>query len=151
MRCAVPDRFDPHDPADGFHRSPDRASGYTRASCASGGGGASRLPRIAGDVTAGFSLVSCALVSCAPCAEGAFDLLRRSCRRGLPYGGSTRFYGGSTRFYGGSTRWQGHTGPTCGAAAAVRGLAMSTGRLSLCFLMTKRRAAAATVRPCVRP
>jgi len=29
MRCAVPDRFDLWDPADGFHRSPDRAGGYT--------------------------------------------------------------------------------------------------------------------------
>ena len=47
-------------------------------------------------------------------------------RRGLPYGGSTRFYGGSTR-------WQGSSGPVYGAAAAVRGLASSSGRLSLCF------------------
>jgi hypothetical protein len=47
-------------------------------------------------------------------------------RRGLPYGGSTRFYGGSTR-------WQGHLGRFTGAAAAVRGLASSSGRLSLCF------------------
>jgi hypothetical protein len=65
----VPDRFDLCDPADGFHRSPDRAGGYTRASYASGGGGASRVPRIAGDVTAGPALVSCVLVSYAPCAE----------------------------------------------------------------------------------
>ena len=43
--------------------------GYARASYASGGGGASRVPRIAGDVTAGFALVSCVLVSYAPCAE----------------------------------------------------------------------------------
>ena len=42
----------------------------TRAqSYASGGGGASRVPRIAGDVTAGPALVSCVLVSDAPCAE----------------------------------------------------------------------------------
>ena len=47
-------------------------------------------------------------------------------RRGLPYGGSTRFYGGSTR-------WQGHRGRFTGAAAAVRGQASSSGRLSLCF------------------
>jgi len=43
--------------------------GYARASYASGGGGASRVPRIAGDVTAGSALVSCVLVSYAPCAE----------------------------------------------------------------------------------
>ena len=49
----------------------DRAEsgGYARASYASGGGGASRVPRIAGDVTAGSALVSCVLVSYAPCAE----------------------------------------------------------------------------------
>ena len=47
-------------------------------------------------------------------------------RRGPPYGGSTRFYGGSTR-------WQGHLGRFTGAAAAVRGLASSSGRLSPCF------------------
>jgi hypothetical protein len=43
--------------------------GYARASYASGGGGASRVPRIAGDVTAGSALVSCVLVSYAPGAE----------------------------------------------------------------------------------
>jgi hypothetical protein len=43
--------------------------GYARASYASGGGGASRMPRIAGDVAAGSALVSCVLVSYAPCAE----------------------------------------------------------------------------------
>ena len=43
--------------------------GYARASYASGGGGASRVPRIAGDVTAVPALVSCVLVSYAPCAE----------------------------------------------------------------------------------
>ena len=40
-----------------------------RASYASGGRGASRVPRIAGDVTAGSALVSCVLVSYALCAE----------------------------------------------------------------------------------
>jgi len=48
---------------------PDQISGYARASYASGGGGASRVPRIAGDVTAGSALVSCVLVSYAPGAE----------------------------------------------------------------------------------
>jgi hypothetical protein len=53
-------------------------AGYVRAGSASGGGGASRVPQIAGDVTAGSALVSGVLVGCAPCAESAaFDLLRR--------------------------------------------------------------------------
>ena len=43
--------------------------GYARASYASGGGGASRVPRIAGDVAAGSALVSCVLVGYAPGAE----------------------------------------------------------------------------------
>lgn len=45
--------------------------GYARASYGGGGGGGgtSRVPRIAGDVTAGPALVSCVLVSYAPCAE----------------------------------------------------------------------------------
>jgi len=43
--------------------------GYACASYASGGGGASRVPRIAGDVAAGPALVSCVLVGYAPCAE----------------------------------------------------------------------------------
>jgi hypothetical protein len=46
-----------------------QSGGYARASYASGGGGASRVPRIAGGVTAGSALVSCVLVSYAPCAE----------------------------------------------------------------------------------
>ena len=49
--------------------APDAHNGYARASYASGGGGASRVPRIAGDVTAGPALVSCVPVSYAPCAE----------------------------------------------------------------------------------
>ena len=56
----------------------DYYGGYALASHASGGGGASRVPRIAGDVTVGSALVSCVLVSYAPCAKGAAsDLLRR--------------------------------------------------------------------------
>jgi hypothetical protein len=43
--------------------------GFARASYASGGGGTSRVPRIAGDVTAGLALVNCVLVSYAPCVE----------------------------------------------------------------------------------
>jgi hypothetical protein len=54
-----------------FHQTqqPRRSGGYASASYASGGGGTSRVPRIAGDVTAGPALVSCVLVSYAPCAE----------------------------------------------------------------------------------
>jgi hypothetical protein len=50
---------------------------YARASYASGGGGASRVPRIAGDVTAGSALASCVPVGDALCAGKAplFDLL----------------------------------------------------------------------------
>jgi hypothetical protein len=44
-------------------------NGYARASYASGGGAASRMPRIAGDVTAGPALVSRVLVRHSPCAE----------------------------------------------------------------------------------
>jgi len=54
--------FDPH--------TFKSTAGDARASYASGGGGASRVPRIAGDVTAGSALVSCVLVvGYAPCAE----------------------------------------------------------------------------------
>jgi len=42
--------------------------GYARATYASGGGGASRVRRIAGDVTAAPALVSCVLVGYMPCA-----------------------------------------------------------------------------------
>ena len=47
----------------------DHNDGYARASYASGGGGTSRVPRIAGDVIAGSALASCVPVSYAPCAE----------------------------------------------------------------------------------
>jgi hypothetical protein len=78
MRCAVPDRFDLCDSADGFSIDLLTAQAGMCAGSASGGGGASRVPRITGDVTAGSALVSSVLVGCAPCAESAaFDLLRR--------------------------------------------------------------------------
>ena len=53
--------------------------GYARASYASGGGGASRVPRIAGDVTAGpWPCQLRAGERCAVRGKGAaFDLLRR--------------------------------------------------------------------------
>jgi hypothetical protein len=57
----------PDGQADGPGLAPDRR--YARVSYASGGGGASRVPRIAGDVTAGSALVSCVLVSYAAGAE----------------------------------------------------------------------------------
>jgi hypothetical protein len=77
-QLADPDhqQWSPHNAqicAAGAERGIDAATapngGYARASYASGGGGASRVPPIAGDVTAGPALVSCVLVSYAPCAE----------------------------------------------------------------------------------
>jgi len=59
MRCAVPDQFDLRGPADGFHRSADRAGGYARAGSAGAASWASRAPRIAGDVVADSTLTSC--------------------------------------------------------------------------------------------
>ena len=47
----------------------DHNDGYARASYASGGGGTSRVPRIAGDVIAGSALTSCVPVGDALCAE----------------------------------------------------------------------------------
>ena len=52
------------------------------------------VPRIAGDVTAGPALVSCVLVSCAPCVErcrflicsGAASASRRDCLMGVQLG-----------------------------------------------------------------
>jgi|ERR1700722_3625146 len=56
----------------------DHIGGYACGSYDSGGGATSRLPRIARDVTAGSALVSCVLVSNAPCVEKRrFCLLRR--------------------------------------------------------------------------
>jgi hypothetical protein len=57
----------PTSPAFVIHSVPN--GGYARASYASGGGGTSRVPRIAGDVTAGPALVSYVLVSYTPCVE----------------------------------------------------------------------------------
>ena len=62
----------------GFCPRSDQIGGYARASYAGGGGGASRVPRIAGDVTVGPAHANCVRVSYAPCAERRrFDLLRR--------------------------------------------------------------------------
>lgn len=84
---------------------------YARASYASGGGGASRVPRIAGDVTAGSALVSCVLVSYAPCAgRRRFDLPGRGWPPGTALWGFNSVAGSS--------------GPVYGAAAAARGLAV---------------------------
>jgi len=87
------------------------------------------VPRIAGDVTAGPALVSCVLVSCAPCVErcrflicsGAASASRRDCLMGVQLGFTGVPLGGEV------------IGPVYGAAAAARGLASSSGRLSLCF------------------
>ena len=65
-------------------------------------------------------------------------------RRGLPYGGSTRFYGGSTR-------WQGHLGRFTGLRLRCGDWRAAAGGCHCASLMMKRRAAAAAVRPCVRP
>jgi hypothetical protein len=65
-------------------------------------------------------------------------------RRGLPYGGSARFYGGSTR-------WQGHLGRFTGLRLRCGDWRAAAGGCHCASLMMKRRAAAAAVRPCVRP
>ena len=69
---------------------------------------------------------------------------RAASRRGLPYGGSTRFYGGSTRR-------QGHLGRFTGLRLRCGDWRASAGGCHRASLMIKRRAAAAAVRPCVRP
>jgi hypothetical protein len=65
-------------------------------------------------------------VSSGPSSEGPSDLFWRGLPPALPYGGSTRFYGGSTRR-------QGSSGLVRRAAAAVRELPGSSGRLSPCL------------------
>jgi hypothetical protein len=122
----------------------DQNGGYARASYASGGGGASRVPRIAGDVTAG---CPCHLrvVSYAPCAESRRLICAGAAgRRGLPYGGSTRFYGGSTR-------WHGHLGRFTRLRLRCGDWRAAAGGCHCASLMLKRRAAATAVRPRVRP
>jgi hypothetical protein len=64
-------------------------------------------------------------------------------RRGLPYGGSTRFYGGSTR-------WQGHLGRSTGLRLRCGDWWAAAGGCRCASLMIRRRAAATAVRPCVR-
>jgi hypothetical protein len=64
--------------------------------------------------------------------------------RGLPYGGSTRFYGGSTR-------WQGHPGRFAGLRLRCGNCRAAAAGCRRASLMMKRRAAAAAVRPCLRP
>ena len=64
-------------------------------------------------------------------------------RRGLPYGGSTRFYWGSTR-------WQGHRGRFTGLRLRCGDWRAALGGCHCASLMMKRRAAAGAVRPCVR-
>ena len=65
-------------------------------------------------------------VGSGPSSEGPSEVFWRGWPPQLPYGGSTRFYGDSTRR-------QGHLGWFAGAAAAVRELPGSSGRLSPCL------------------
>jgi hypothetical protein len=65
-------------------------------------------------------------------------------RRGLPYGGSTRFYGGSTR-------WQGDLGRFTGLRLRCGDWRAAAGGCHCASLMIKRRAAATALRPCPRP
>ena len=77
---------------------------------ASSGSGASRAPRIAGDVVAGSALAKARPAGYTPCAESpALICSGAASRRGLPYGGSTRRQGHLGRFTG------------CGAAAGTAG------------------------------
>jgi hypothetical protein len=121
-------------PADVIERIvPLQIGGYARASYASGGGGTSRVPRIAGDVTAGSAPLPVGYASCA----GRRRLLVCSgaaSRRGLPYGGSTRFYGGSTR-------WRGHRAGLPGLRLRCGGRRAEAGGCHRAFVMMKRRAA----------
>jgi hypothetical protein len=97
------------------------------------------VPRIAGDVTAGPALVQlrarelCAVRGKAPLVicSGAAS------RRGLPYGGSTR--------------WQGHLGRFTGLRLRCGDWRAAAGGCHCASLMSKRRAATAAVRPCVGP
>ena len=77
-------------------------------------------------------------------ADTRFDHGRAASRRGQPYGGSTRFYGGSTR-------WQAHRGRVGGLRLRCGDWRAAAGGCLCASLMMKRRAAAAAVRPCVRP
>jgi len=64
--------------AESLHRKAVHNGGYARASYASGGSGASRVPRIAGDVTAGSALsAACWWAMCRARKGAAFDLLGR--------------------------------------------------------------------------
>ena len=77
------------------------------------------VPRIAGDVTAGPALVSCVLVSCAPCVErcrflicsGAASASRRDCLMGVQLGRMGVQLGGKVI-------WAGLRGCGCGAGTA---------------------------------
>jgi hypothetical protein len=75
---------------------------------ASSDSGASRAPRIAGDVVAGSALAKARPVDYTPCAESALICSGAASRRGLPYAGSTRWQGHLGRF----------TGCGCGAGTA---------------------------------
>jgi hypothetical protein len=109
-------------------------------------GGASRVPR--DRRRRDRRLCPCQLRAGGLCAvRGRAPLLICSgaaSRRGLPYGGSTRFHGGSTRR-------QGHLGRFTGLRLRCGDRRAAAGGCHCAALMIRRRAAAATVRPCVRP
>ena len=119
--------------------------GYACASSASGGSGASRAPRIAGGVTASLPLPAACRWALGRARKGAALICSGAAsRRGLPYGGSTRFYGGSTR-------WQGHLSRFAGLRLRCGDCRAAAGGCRCASLMIKRRAAATAVRPGVRP
>ena len=98
-----------------------------------------------GDVTAGSALVSCVLVAMRRARKAPLLICSGAAsRRGLPYGGSTRFYGGSTRR-------QGHLGRFTGLRLRCGDRRAAAGGCHCASRMIERRAAAAAVRPCVRP
>jgi hypothetical protein len=129
----------------GFHRSADRASGYARRlrqrrwRCVTGAADRRRRDR---------RLRPCQRRAGELCAvRGKAPLLicpGAASRRGLPYGGSTRFFGGSTR-------WQDHRGWFTGLRLRCGDWRAAAEGCHRASLMIRRRAAAATVRPCVRP
>ena len=133
-------RFDTAQPATKGDRIRVRSGGSACAGSTSGGSGTSRVRRITGGVTAGSGVASGRADGSGLCSEGTVLLCPGAAsRRGLPYGGSTRFYGGSTR-------WQGHLGWVRGAAAAAQELRAVAGGCHHACRMMERSNAEAVVR-----
>jgi len=102
---------------------PVQIGAYARAGSTSGGSRTSQARRITGGLTADSGVPAGVPMGSGPCAEDAVLICPGAAsRRGLPYGGSTRFNGDSTRR-------QGHRGRIAGGA----GTAGSSGRLPPCF------------------